>query len=625
MPFSIVLRNSNASGSFPSLRSLARGEIAINTYDGRIYLKKVRGRSESLVTIGGIDNLDGAKNYLLYTNESGSITSSIVYQSGSFIGFRKTNNLNSAIDVSGSVTITGSLNITENSSVSGSFNVGGNTIFSGSLNTFLGNVNINGNLNASLPPSILSASFITRSYFSGYEDAIIENRILVDCSDNKFFTWTASFTTIGYAYTASYITASTINFAASSSGVLTLPSGGQKGDIYLAGVGSDEGDGVGGFPVFPSGWITINSSLGGASEYQTTAYYIQTSSVVPSNPTITGISVSSCGFALLLRNIDHNNVTASFSASVATGASGMPDPPAISASRANSLVVAIGYLDDDSITPVTAPTNFTMSAAISSSTLGQTVMAATLITSSAVVNPGAFGGAGTDDYVALSLAFFSPTGSATLPTTVAFTNFPISQSYEMTHIVYTQNTGSPIWTSSLNSYTVTWPYNRIPTASLSQSSVYKFTTIDGGTNIYGQDITKNSSDVPSEIGANGNIITTSQGTTSTTYTNLATVGPSTSVIIGPSGRAMVTLTGVLSNNTAGAQAYMSFAASGVAASDSASISTPSGSLANIRYQQSATFWVTGLTTGSNTFTAQYKRNLAGTATFENRQIIVVPV
>ncbi|MBI3358540.1 MAG: hypothetical protein HY037_02980 [Nitrospirae bacterium] len=41
-------------------------------------------------------------------------------------------------------------------------------------------------------------------------------------------------------------------------------------------------------------------------------------------------------------------------------------------------------------------------------------------------------------------------------------------------------------------------------------------------------------------------------------------------------------------------------------------------------QVSATFYVTGLTAGSNTFTAKYKTS-AGTATFVNRNIVVIPL
>ena len=41
-------------------------------------------------------------------------------------------------------------------------------------------------------------------------------------------------------------------------------------------------------------------------------------------------------------------------------------------------------------------------------------------------------------------------------------------------------------------------------------------------------------------------------------------------------------------------------------------------------QGSATFYVSGLTAGSNTFTAKY-RGTVGTATFSNRSITVIPL
>jgi hypothetical protein len=253
---------------------------------------------------------------------------------------------------------------------------------------------------------------------------------------------------------------------------------------------------MGSTPSFPAGWTLIDNTTS-TSEFSATAYFIQTGSTVPSNPTITNLSTATCGFSMLLRNVDHNNVTASFSSSVATGASGMPNPPAISASRANSLVVAIGYLDDDSVGGVTAPTNFTMSAQVSASGLaGQTVMVATRATSSAIVDPSAFGGAGTDDFVALSLAFFPPSGSITLPTSVAFTNFPspANQAYEMTHLVRVAANDSINWSSSLSSsYSVTWPENITPRLTSGSDSIFKLLTTNQGSNIYGEIVTNDPS------------------------------------------------------------------------------------------------------------------------------------
>ena len=434
-------------------------------------------------------------------------------------GINKETALTANLDISGSAVITGSFAvisgssrefqvidtgvnigniITDTHTVTGSLNVSGS--ITGSLlgtasyaitASFALNGGSGGSGSVAIAPSFLTTSFISSSAslssFTGYED--FENRLLVDCSTNTYFVWTASSNTlVNFAFTSSFISASTNNFGGGTSGVLTLPAGGLKGDVYLAGVGSD-----GSTPTFPAEWTLIDNSTSGL-EFSATAYLIQTSSTVPSNPTITTLSTATCGFAMLLRNVDHNNVTASYSSSVTLGASGMPDPPAISASRANSLVVAIGYLDDDSIGGVTAPTNFTMSAQVSASGLnGQTVMAATRATSSVVVNPSAFGGAGTDEYVALSLAFFPPSGSITLPIDVAFTNFPVSQSYEMTHLVNVQSADNNIfWTSSLNSFDVTWwPFdNYLKPLTPSKTSIFKFITVNQGGDIFGQNITE---------------------------------------------------------------------------------------------------------------------------------------
>jgi hypothetical protein len=73
---------------------------------------------------------------------------------------------------------------------------------------------------------------------------------------------------------------------------------------------------------------------------------------------------------------------------------------------------------------------------------------------------------------------------------------------------------------------------------------------------------------------------------------------------------------------------MGFAISGAttrAASDTQAFSVLRGAgQGAIAAQGSATFYVTGLTAGSTTFTAKYDVTL-GTGTFANRTIIVVPL
>lgn len=115
--------------------------------------------------------------------------------------------------------------------------------------------------------------------------------------------------------------------------------------------------------------------------------------------------------------------------------------------------------------------------------------------------------------------------------------------------------------------------------------------------------------------------TTSQTTTSTSFTDLATVGPSVTVTTGT--KAIVFWGCQLSNDTANAQSRMSVAVSSattIAASTNYQIQQD-GVAANSSWRMN-TFWVPTLTAGSNVFTAKYAVS-AGTGTFSNRFILVI--
>jgi len=117
------------------------------------------------------------------------------------------------------------------------------------------------------------------------------------------------------------------------------------------------------------------------------------------------------------------------------------------------------------------------------------------------------------------------------------------------------------------------------------------------------------------------IVATSQTTTSTTYTDLATSGPAVTLTTGTS--ALVILTGRLSIASVNQAALMSFAVSGAtttAAADTSCIYVDSRGAADQTVQCTAIYQVT-LTAGSNTFTAKY-RTTTGTGTFVNRGILV---
>jgi hypothetical protein len=118
-----------------------------------------------------------------------------------------------------------------------------------------------------------------------------------------------------------------------------------------------------------------------------------------------------------------------------------------------------------------------------------------------------------------------------------------------------------------------------------------------------------------------NFVATSQTTTSTSYTDLATVQ---SVTITTGTKALVLLTSNLANSSASSGTRMAFAVSGastIAASDEYGINWAAGNAGDtVKYGGS--FYVTGLTAGSNVFTAKFKVS-AGTGTFNSRFITVI--
>lgn len=120
-------------------------------------------------------------------------------------------------------------------------------------------------------------------------------------------------------------------------------------------------------------------------------------------------------------------------------------------------------------------------------------------------------------------------------------------------------------------------------------------------------------------------------TSSTTLTDLATVGPVVSCVIGSSGRALVTVTSLMAW-TSNRGCVMGFAVSGATtiAGDlnhtvAAGTTDPSTTNAAGNVQASGTFLVTGLNPGLNTFTAKYATMFSGSVAFgPYRGITVMP-
>jgi hypothetical protein len=122
----------------------------------------------------------------------------------------------------------------------------------------------------------------------------------------------------------------------------------------------------------------------------------------------------------------------------------------------------------------------------------------------------------------------------------------------------------------------------------------------------------------------GATIATSETTTSTSYTDLTSVGPAVSITTGTA--AIVFLKSGIDNNTANIGTFMGFTISGassVAANDAQAIDI-AGIAAASRARIGGAFLVTGLSAGTNVFTAKYKVASASTGTFTQRDLFVAP-
>jgi hypothetical protein len=89
MPNTLRHKRSTAAGVVPTTAALSLGELAINTYDGKLFLKKNVSGSETVVEVGAIT--------------SGGVTAALGYTPANKAG----ESFTGAISVAGSITATG--------------------------------------------------------------------------------------------------------------------------------------------------------------------------------------------------------------------------------------------------------------------------------------------------------------------------------------------------------------------------------------------------------------------------------------------------------------------------------------------------------------------------------------
>lgn len=139
----------------------------------------------------------------------------------------------------------------------------------------------------------------------------------------------------------------------------------------------------------------------------------------------------------------------------------------------------------------------------------------------------------------------------------------------------------------------------------------------------------NASITPSKLalGDTTAAVATVETTSSATFADLATVGPSVTATVGANGRALVILTADASNTMLNGYAVMGFTASGAStvAASSARALYNKAAVANNNFRASCVVPLTGLTPGSTTITAKYETLGGGVATIGNREITFIPL
>jgi hypothetical protein len=123
---------------------------------------------------------------------------------------------------------------------------------------------------------------------------------------------------------------------------------------------------------------------------------------------------------------------------------------------------------------------------------------------------------------------------------------------------------------------------------------------------------------------NRSLIATSETTSSTSYADLATVGPQVSCITGTSALICVTSRiNVATVNTGGQAGVDISGATTEAASDTHCLRSDTPGTGNSNRMTAVRFHTT-LTPGTNVFKMQYKVAAAATATYAAREIVVIP-
>ncbi len=179
----------------------------------------------------------------------------------------------------------------------------------------------------------------------------------------------------------------------------TMPAGIAPGDLLFLVAGSDADR----MTPPSTGWT---ERFDNDANNPRSIYYYRVATGTGDTPSLDNTGLGIRAAPIIIFSVRHANASPFPDALVSIdGASGRPDPNPIDVTYAGSMVLAIGYLDDDDA-PMTAPPGYTLIASQVSGeggTNGCTVVVAyRIVETSSVENPGAFVGSGNDSWWALT-------------------------------------------------------------------------------------------------------------------------------------------------------------------------------------------------------------------------------
>lgn len=427
MANTIRLKRSSLAGNAPDVADLQLGEIAVNTTDGKLYLKKSNG-GEFIVEVGpvasvagrtgavalakadvglsSVDNTsDAAKPVSTATQTALNGKANTVH--GHVIA--DVTNLQASLDAKASSTHTHTLSsITNAGALAGKNTVAAADIDAGAATlakldrTGADNyvLTAKGAGNAPVWQAALAGASTLTAWFTRN---ILSNVYTIDLSAGSTFNGTIT-RRPNVSDARDYVFDTVLNpisFVGSSgatgSATLTLPAGIQQNDLIILIQGRDNAA-----PVDPAGWTNLVTAAYSATTVGYSACYLVAGATPPTTVTVSTTNTNDAAIAIVYRGVDPLAPIDVVSAS-AVGIA-MPDAPSITPNFNGARVVAIGFIDDDNYVP-TSPSGFGNLAYQSGTTLGFTVMSADVLAFKGVtVDPGSFGGLGADDTVAYSIA-----------------------------------------------------------------------------------------------------------------------------------------------------------------------------------------------------------------------------